>query len=402
MVKRLTLSDDFITRYEFNRDKVHDSKVPHLCITRQARTGLTFYVYAKIGDRPHKKMLGRYPAIGIEEARELAQRFIEVQKASIVPKPPSGDRYLKIVKCPRCSHAFDPNTAWKGRLTIKQLFQRYYEDHVVVRCRSKDAIRENFVRYFATLKDRHAESLTPYDVQSWHNSIATKIGRATANRCLQLLKALLNFGIKWQIIDSRNPTAAVKKFTEEARDRFVSSDEMPVLLDAIEKHSTVMTKDVFKLCLYTGQRIQNVCTMKWSDVNFKTGIWKISSADFKTGHSHEVPLVNEVLEILLNRRGGESHSAFVFPGRLDSNVPMRWTYKAWQKLLVAANIPDLTPHDLRRTHATYQAATGASLVVIARTLGHRDFKSTAIYARLPVESIRTAMKTAVAAMRASS
>jgi hypothetical protein len=45
--------------------------------------------------------------------------------------------------------------------------------------------------------------------------------------------------------------------------------------------------------------------------------------------------------------------------------------------------------------------TGAPLAVIGRQLGHRDAKSTAIYARLDLEPVRAAVERAEAAMRAT-
>ncbi len=65
-----------------------------------------------------------------------------------------------------------------------------------------------------------------------------------------------------------------------------------------------------------------------------------------------------------------------------------------------ARVVDLRMHDLRRTLASWQVKTGASLYVTARTLGQKDLKTTMTYARLDLGPIRLAMETAGAAMMA--
>ncbi len=59
-------------------------------------------------------------------------------------------------------------------------------------------------------------------------------------------------------------------------------------------------------------------------------------------------------------------------------------------MLTLANVENLHIHDLRRTHASYMAIGGENQYVIAQMLGHKDPRSTAIYARLSVEPVRVA------------
>jgi integrase len=66
-----------------------------------------------------------------------------------------------------------------------------------------------------------------------------------------------------------------------------------------------------------------------------------------------------------------------------------------------ARLKDLRIHDLRRTLGTWQAATGASLPMIGRTLAHKNVSTTAIYARLNLDPVREAMQKATTAMLAA-
>lgn len=88
---------------------------------------------------------------------------------------------------------------------------------------------------------------------------------------------------------------------------------------------------------------------------------------------------------------------FVFPGD-GASGHLKDPKKAWAALLKRAKIRDFRMHDLRRTHGSYMAATGANQFVISRALGHKNLSTTAIYARLNLDPIRTAAEHATAVM----
>jgi integrase len=63
-----------------------------------------------------------------------------------------------------------------------------------------------------------------------------------------------------------------------------------------------------------------------------------------------------------------------------------------------AKMRDLRIHDLRRTLGSWQAASGSSLSVIGRSLGHKQVQTTAIYARLGLGPVRESVERAASAM----
>ena len=69
-----------------------------------------------------------------------------------------------------------------------------------------------------------------------------------------------------------------------------------------------------------------------------------------------------------------------------------------QRVCKAARIGDLTIHDLRRTMGSWQAAAGASLTIIGKSLGHANESSTKIYARVDLAPVQESMFGAVDAM----
>lgn len=79
----------------------------------------------------------------------------------------------------------------------------------------------------------------------------------------------------------------------------------------------------------------------------------------------------------------------------------RVTAKALKIDPTPARIKDLRIHDLRRTLGSWQASTGANLLVIGRTLQHKNVSTTAIYARLNLDPVWEAMQKAASAMLAA-
>ena len=52
----------------------------------------------------------------------------------------------------------------------------------------------------------------------------------------------------------------------------------------------------------------------------------------------------------------------------------------------------------RRTMGSWQARTGASLIIIGKSLGHQSLQATAVYAQLDDDPVRQSMQTAASAM----
>ena len=74
---------------------------------------------------------------------------------------------------------------------------------------------------------------------------------------------------------------------------------------------------------------------------------------------------------------------------------------AWRRILGNAGIENLRMHDLRRTLGSWQANTGASLQVIGKSLGHKNARTTEVYARLAFEPVRESVDRATQAMLAA-
>ena len=148
--------------------------------------------------------------------------------------------------------------------------------------------------------------------------------------------------------------------------------------------------------LLTGARKSNVLSMRWQDIDFNLGHWRIPGEESKNGQPMLIPLTKVATEILTRRRRVKN-SEFVFPG-MGVKGHMTSPKAAWMRVVARAELQNIRPHDLRRSLGSWMVNTGASIAIVGGALGHKDSASTKIYARLAIDPIKGAMEVAADAM----
>jgi integrase len=168
--------------------------------------------------------------------------------------------------------------------------------------------------------------------------------------------------------------------------------------------------DFFKVTLLTGQRREEVSTMRWIDLDFdhkipmrdgnkelliNCPIWTLPGTSTKNGKVHAVPLAPAVVDILkaMPRKaiklaeGGTQLSPWVFtvggerPISGYSKAKSRIDQKITAALAEQAD-PPLEPwtiHDLRRTAATEMGRLEVQRFIIGKVLNHTDRTITGRY-----------------------
>ena len=280
-------------------------------------------------------------------------------------------------------------------MTIKGLFDKYLERYAKVHKKSWQEDANQFRRYLKDWENRRLSSVRKSHIQKLHAEVGINKGHYAANRLLALLHTMFNRAIDWGW-DNPNPAHGIKKFKEKSRDRFIQADELPKFFAALSEEPSIIVRDYILLSLLTGARRSNVLAMRWDEINFNRTTWTIPLT--KTGESHTVPLVPAAIDLLKSRQKNNTNdNPSVFPGTGTSGHLVE-TKKPWKKILAKAGIKNLRIHDLRRSLGSWQAATGANLSVIGKTLAHKNVSTTAIYARLNIDPIRESMNKATNAM----
>ncbi len=355
------------------RDVYHDTKVPGLQL--RITSVKTFFVNRRIkGGAPERITLGRYPDMTIEQARRKA---LDVIHDIAEGKNPAEVR-----------------RGQKAELTFSELFTEYVERHAKPKKKTWQEDQAQFRIYLEKpLGKKKLSAIDRRSIARIHSEI-TKAGYApTANRVKALISSVYGWAISVGLWES-NPTTGIKSNSENQRDRFLQSDELPRFFKALSEEPNETIRDYVLMSLLTGARRANVLSMKWADINFDRAEWRIKET--KNGTPQTVALSPEAIEVLFNRKPTEA-TVFVFPGIGKAGHLME-PKKGWKRILERAGINDLRIHDLRRTLGSWQAKTGASLAIIGKSLNHKNQNTTAIYARLDLDPVRESVNTATNAM----
>lgn len=277
-------------------------------------------------------------------------------------------------------------------MLMRDLFDLYVDLYSKSFTRSNENTVDYWKRYCApTWAHVELETLNSFAIQRWVNNMGEVRGQPTANRAYWTLAAAISWAMKKGVVTiTRNPCKGVDIFKLRSRERFLMPGEIPAFTSALDKESPLL-KDFFWMCLLTGARRGNVLAMKWKDIDTELGIWRIPDTEFKTGQSHHLPLTNPALAALQRRKSENPESAFVFPGK-GKTGHLSSVKRAWTRVLTHSGIENLRIHDLRRTVGSYMAIAGESQYVIGKTLGHRDPRSTAIYARMDLAPVRRSLE----------
>ena len=181
----------------------------------------------------------------------------------------------------------------------------------------------------------------------------------------------------------------MKKYKNRNCERFLSEQEFRRLghvLSDLEAEGGLSAGVIaaFRLLMLTGCRRNEILTLRWEDVDLDMG--EIRLRDGKTGARSVAlsPAARKVLSALHQEPDNPWVIAGPGPGRhlANLNVP-------WLRVRVRTGLDDVRIHDLRHSFASRALALGETLTMIGKLLGHRQVQTTARYAHLARESVKT-------------
>lgn len=359
---------------EKGRRYVYDSKTDGLAVAVSYSGSKTFYVYRKVHGRPQRIRLGRFPEMTVEQARRQA---VKVAAEIAEGKDPQARKQRQ-----------------RAEMTLGELHRRYMAEHAKVHKRSWKDDEDLFRRYLIDWKSRRLSTISRADVQKKHRTIGES-APVGANRMLALLSKMFGFALDLGVWEGENPCKGIKRFREKSRDRFLQADELPRFLEAVQAEPNETMRDYFLLSLLVGGRRGNMLAMRWDELHLSRGEWRIPET--KNGEALTVHLPPAAVEILQERQK-RSCSVWVFPSKTSKSGHIEEPKTAWRRVCQRTGLKDVRLHDLRRTLGSWQAATGASLPVIGKSLGHKNQQTTAIYARLNLDPVKESVNAATEAM----
>jgi len=284
----------------------------------------------------------------------------------------------------RGENPFDRAAAAKGEATFKELFDEYMERHIKKSRKRPGDIENDFKRWLLKFANRKASTITRHEADNLHGELSRHRGPYSANRAVQLGRAVFNKASVWKIYNGDNPFSGISLYDEHPRNRFLSEEEAGKLLKALQSipdgnNDVTTLRDIILLACFTGARKDNLMSMRWDEIKLSACTWTIPAHKMKGKTEQTIPLGNAELNILTNRkqllkRAGII-SPYVFPGS-GKDGHLTDFKKSWTTLRGQIGLGDVTVHDLRRSLAAGMASQNVNTALIKGALNHADIKTT--------------------------
>jgi integrase len=288
----------------------------------------------------------------------------------------------------------------RSRLTVEIAADRYLDhlENVLER-------RPTTIGDYSSMKRKHLEPffgerpLERVDADDIRRYLRAKrregLATKTITNQLVFLHGLFSFAVKRRWV-AANPVANVDRPRAPEVDpdiRFLDLTELEALLRAVDdKEFGATDRPLYLTAAMTGLRQGELIALRWSDVDWPTARIRVRRNYTRQAFgkpkskrsSRSVPMTDRVageLERHFKRTAFDADEDLVFPhphtgGPLDASK----VRKRYKKVLVAAALRDVRFHDLRHTFGTHCAAAGVPMRTLQEWMGHRDIKTTLIYA----------------------
>lgn len=281
-------------------------------------------------------------------------------------------------------------------MTFKQLFDEFYEYKL-------DKVKKTTLRsYRANIKQlSEFYELKIKDIKLEHYiNWRKRIGGLdredkTKNGYYKLLKTILNYGTKWHDFNFTSIYNKMEKFNNPNKPpkemKFYTWEEFKQFISVIDD---IKWKCVFEVFFFCGLRRGELRGLSWDNVDFKNSEISIIKNVVQEGKTGEVivttpktrtstrtlPVPKRVIEDLYElylhekKQYGFSEKWFIFGDKepLSANI-LRHKKNEFTK---KSGVKQIRIHDFRHSCASVLINNGASIMVVARYLGHAKIDET--------------------------
>jgi len=360
---------------------IWDESIPGFGVRVMPSGRKSFVVQYRAGRRPRRMSLGPSTVLTCDQARTRAITIIAAVKNG---EDPAADRAAK-----------------RNAATVSDLAERFDKEHIAVRLKASTAkeYRGNLRRFILPALGRLAvPEITRADVAKFHHDL--RHIPYQANRCLEVVSKMFVLAEMWGLRpDGSNPRKHIRKYPEEKRERFLSAAELRRIgevLREMESERVELSSAILaaRLLILTGCRLGEIMTLKWDYIEFDEHALRLP--DSKTGKKI-VHLGAPAVEYLQDAQRIDSNP-WVITGTLMGK-PLSDLQPFWQRVRARAGVKDVRIHDLRHTFASTAVASGQGLPMIGKLLGHTQVQTTARYAHLAADPVRSAADAVATSLR---
>lgn len=246
---------------------------------------------------------------------------------------------------------------------------------------------ENFtngILKFADLNERFCNGFKEYLLTTRSNkSDKTTLSQNSAVSYFNKLKAALKQAYKDGYLQT-DLNAKIEPIKQaETRRNFLTIEELNQLIKTPCNNPLMKRAALFSAL--TGLRFSDIQKMVWGEVEHINGQgYFINFKQQKTKGVETLPISEQAFALMGERGTGEQK---VFPLLKYSAYENKHLY---QWIGAAGITKDITFHCFRHTFATLQLSNGTDIYTVSKMLGHRELKTTQIYAKVIDQTKRQA------------
>ena len=344
----------------------------------------SWILFYKTEEGPRRRhTLGRYPDLSLKKARDKARK---ARNRIADGQDPALEKQQARMEEKKAKAAAKVGMLTETPITMADGIRRYINDHIKAGG-AKPVIRGDGSEVWEVegLVERNViPRIGDIPILNFRRSDAKEMERAikmsgrvrTAERSVEVTRTALIWLADEEIVEDA-PVFRYKT-KKRKRDRVLSDGEIRTVWQACEKTGWPYGP-FLQLKLLTGQRLSEVATMRWSDINEDERTW---TTEVKSRNDEPrkviVPFSTLAWSILdaMPKKG-----EWVFFSQRDHSKPFYGYTTAKRK--VCANMPDPIPHwtlhDLRRTCRTNLPRLKVSEDVAEAVIGHKKTGIVSVY-----------------------
>lgn len=294
----------------------------------------------------------------------------------------------------------------KSKMTLSELIGEYSEYHAMESKRSSHdtvmkVIRLRIVPY---LGDCKLDKLTQPRLAEWKVNISKeKLSDGTKKHAYSIFVALLNYAVKMEYIP-KNPLAVLGNFKDSSeiselpeKLRYYTIEQFQKYIVVAKKHCNTINDwgfyVFFNLAFFTGARKGELNALRWSDLENnvlhirRQLTQKLKGSDVETtpktkSSIRDLQLPKPMMKILEEHKKRQQEAAplqFSDEFRIcGGEKPLRDTTidKHNRAFANEAELPHISIHEFRHSHASLLANNNINIQEVARRLGHSNVEIT--------------------------
>ena len=331
-----------------------------------------FQRYHDPNGKQRQVTIAGYGEVTFDQARKMAQKIRS--EAVLGGDPAAKKKQTKAVILYR--ELADMHLAHAASHHRSDGAQRILRNHVIPRfgkLRLDEIKQQDITRWLA---EKRQGGMAPASI--------AKI-RTTLSKSFELAR-------QWELFDGNPTRHCPKEAHNNARERYLTSEEANALRLACECSTNPQLSNVVGLLLLTGARKSELLKAKWSDIDIEKCTWTLNMT--KNGRGRHVPLSQAAMDIIGQLPKYPDCPWLLANARtLMPFTDIKRSFMAARKL---AGLDDVHIHDLRHSYASALAGAGVDLYTVGKLLGHVNVASTARYAHLANDTLMAAAEVGAA------